>query len=312
MAAAAMGATDILITRLDSAPEPLARLAALSQQVALSVVIDHYAAALTLHQALWPVAAGPSPGSQIGLVIAVNCGADLRGIRAGHDTWTLARGVERLRGLKIAGLVVDDERPIYLDCILGTESTHVPPTASSHHADWTDDAVRSRRHLLVQTARRLPVSGPVVERRSVWCHWSELRQPAVLRGLADAGITEVRSMVSKEAEQPVASTLAVLGPGAAADGPNGADGPLVKHRLDCTVIGRPQLERAVLALGQVDLQELLGPDAVLARPPRMSVTVGREAEIVAIGREWSIVRLGPAARRWRIGDRVAVELSTWV
>ena len=96
---ASAGIRDILIADLPAGIRQIRRIAALCRGVDLVVACDHYVQAATLS------AECTRQGVTCRTLVNINIGMNQTGVRPGHDAFQLARGIERLPGLKLAGIM---------------------------------------------------------------------------------------------------------------------------------------------------------------------------------------------------------------
>lgn len=94
---AAAGARSILLAHSIVGSDRTRRLAGLCHDLELIVSCDHYVQADQLSSECF------RQGTICRVLVEVNVGMDRTGVRPGHDTLELARGIERLPGLKLAG-----------------------------------------------------------------------------------------------------------------------------------------------------------------------------------------------------------------
>ena len=93
------GIRDILIAHLPVGPGRVRRLAALCQTAIPVVTCDHYVQAEPLS------AECVRQGVTCRILVDINIGMDRTGVRPGRDAIELARGIERLPGLQLVGIM---------------------------------------------------------------------------------------------------------------------------------------------------------------------------------------------------------------
>lgn len=103
------GIRDILITGFPVGSQRPKRLAALCRTANLVVTCDHYIQAETLS------AECCRQHVTCRVLVQINIGMDRAGVRPGRDALELACGIERLPGLKLAGIMGDDGHVAAID-----------------------------------------------------------------------------------------------------------------------------------------------------------------------------------------------------
>src|SRR5579871_6427488 len=96
---AAGGVRDILIANMIVGPRKLERVAALRRWADPIVACDHFAQVEPLAEVC------RSRGVEVRVIIEVNLGLDRVGVTPGKDTLALAQAIDRLKGVKFAGIM---------------------------------------------------------------------------------------------------------------------------------------------------------------------------------------------------------------
>lgn len=96
---AAAGNREILIAHLPVGPRRIERISKLCATTDLIITCDHYVQARSLSDEC------VRRSVTCRVLIDINIGMDRTGVRPGHDALQLARGIERLPGLKLTGIM---------------------------------------------------------------------------------------------------------------------------------------------------------------------------------------------------------------
>lgn len=253
------GIRDILIANMLADRTKLERVAALCRIADPIVACDHFVQAEAL------AAVCRERGVECRTIIEVNIGMDRVGVRPGSDFRDLARGMAKLPGIRLAG-------------IMGYEG---------HLLRVEDRAEKSER---INTAIAL-----LVEQRDLMvadglpCEIVSAGGTGSYQITADCdGITELQAGGGIFADPYYARRCGLAG----------LDPALI---VIGTVVSRPKLERAVIDCGRKTINQELEPPtvkgAVNGRPLPDAVVTGLSAE-------HGILQLGPQSQDLKIGDKI--------
>jgi len=214
---AAGGIRDILIANMIVGPRKLERVAALTRWADPIIACDHFAQVEPLAQVC------RARGVQVRVLIEVNVGLDRVGIRPGKDTLELAQAIDRLKGVKLAG-------------IMGYEG-HLLQVADPAEKE---QKIRDNMALLVGCQEQIAKSGigcDIVSAGGTGSYQYTVKCPGVTEVQAGGGIFMDPYYRDKCQVKDLDFALTVL----------------------ATVVSRPTLERAILDAGR----KTLNPDVAM-------------------------------------------------
>lgn len=253
------GVQDILIAHCIVGEAKVQRVAALCRTARPIVCCDHYVQAEQLSQACAAAAV------TCRVLIEVNIGLHRIGVRPGPDTRDLARGIVRLPGIELAG-------------IMGYEG----------HLLAIADRDEKRERLVAAMQVLTEVRDQLLEDR-LPCPIVSAGGTGSYQVTADcAGITELQAGGGIFADPFYTDAC-------------GATGLTPSLSLISTVVSRPKLERAVLDCGRKSLCPDVHPPAVIGVVDGRLLP---DAEITMHSAEHLTLELGPQSRDLQIGDRV--------
>ncbi len=214
---AAGGVRDILIANMIVGPRKIERVAALRRWADPIIACDHFAQVSPLAEVC------RSHGVEVRMLIEVNTGLDRVGVCPGKDTLELAQAIDRLKGVKFAG-------------IMGYEG-HLLQIAEPAEKERK---IRENMALLVSCKEQIVKSGiacGIVSAGGTGSYHYTVKCPGVTEVQAGGGIFMDPFYRTKCQVQDLDYALTVL----------------------ATVVSRPTLERAVLDAGR----KTMNPDVAL-------------------------------------------------
>lgn len=255
------GVRDVLIAHCVVGGPKVERVARMCRQADLLAACDHYVQAEQLSHAC------RAAGVVCRVLIEINVGMHRTGVRPGPDARELARGIERLPGLRLAGL-------------MGYEG-HLLNVADPEEKR---NSINSAMAMLAEVQEQLRSDGlpcEIVSAGGTGSYQISAAAPAVTELQAGGGI--FADPFYTEACQTV--------------------GLAPSLSLVATVVSRPKLERAVLDCGYKSLSPLLHPPHVIGRVEGLPLP---DAEITRFSAEHLTLTLGPGARDVKIGDKLLI------
>jgi D-serine deaminase-like pyridoxal phosphate-dependent protein len=255
------GIRDVLIANMLAGRTKLERVAALCRIADPIVACDHFVQAEAL------AAVCRERGVECRVIIEVNVGMDRVGIRPGSDFRDLARGIAKLSGVKLVG-------------IMGYEG-HLLRVENRAEKE---ERINAAMALLVEQ-RDIMVSDGLT------CEIVSAGGTGSYQITADcAGITELQAGGGIFADPYYARKC-------------GLEGLAPALTVIGTVVSRPKLERGVIDCGRKTInQELEAPTikcAINGRPLPDAVFTGLSAE-------HGILQLGPQSQDLKIGDKIEI------
>lgn len=244
------GIRDILIAHMPVGAARVDRIARLCQSADLIVTCDHFAQAEPLASACSQL------GQRCRVLVDINIGMNRTGVSPGRDAVELARAIDRLPGLQLAG-------------IMGYEG-HAMPLMD---ADAKHRLIRESLGLLIQSRDHFLRSG-------LCCDIVSAGGTGSLSYAAQCdGITELQSGGGIFGD-PFYTRM----PGV----------PEYQAALTvlCTVVSRPTLERAVLDAGRKAITAEMHPPLVKAFPDAKVVMHSAEHIVLELGSESRDLRIG--------------------
>lgn len=256
---AAAGLRDILIAHCVVGGPKVERVARLCEQAAPIVCCDHYVQAEQLS------AACAARGVVCRVLIEINLGLHRTGVRPGPDARDLARGVARLPGLRLAGLMGYEGHLLTLPDL-----------------DEKRTRIASAMGMLEEVRDQLLADGlpcEIISAGGTGSYQITAESPCVTELQAGGGIFADPFYLDECRAVGLTPSLALL----------------------ATVVSRPKLERAVLDCGRKSLSPQVHPPQVigLAGGPPLP-----DAEITQFSAEHLTLTLGPQSRDVTIGDKL--------
>ncbi len=256
---AAAGIRDILIAHCVVGAPKVERVARLCAHAEPLVCCDHYVQAEQLS------AACTARGVVCRVLIEINIGLHRSGVRPGPDARDLARGIARLPGLRLAGLMGYEGHLLTL------------PDLDEKRA-----RIASAMGMLEEVRDQLHADGlpcEIVSAGGTGSYQITADCPAVTELQAGGGIFADPFYLEECRAVGLSPSLALL----------------------ATVVSRPKLERAVLDCGRKSLSPQIHPPQVvgLAGGPALP-----DAEITQFSAEHLTLTLGPQSRDVTIGDKL--------
>ena len=209
----AAGFRSVLITIPIVHPEGLTRVSALASQAELTVVIDHFRHAELLSQAL--LAAVLSASLSADVLIDVDLGRRVTGVRPGPDSALLAAAIARLPNIRLRGVYVDVR-----------ECTTTGPNGS---ALSFEESIGVAAH-----CRR------IIEAGGIPC-------AEIVSGQSHVAALSAMSAVTVVMASPLSAGTKSTGQGAA----HLNDNSKAALELVCSVVSRPSLEWCVIDAGRL-------------------------------------------------------------
>lgn len=256
---AAAGIRELLIAHCVVGERKLERVARLAQTADPIVCCDHYVQAEMLSHAC------VRAGVRCRVLIEVNIGLHRIGVRPGPDTLNLARGLARLEGVTLAG-------------VMGYEGHLLTIADPAEKRTRIRDAIG----MLLEARDQLLSAGcpcPIVSAGGTGSYQ--------LTGEID-GVTELQAGGGIFADPFYTDAC-------------GATGLTPSLALLATVVSRPKLERAILDCGRKSLSPEVHPPQVIGRAEGRPLP---DAAITQWSAEHLTLDLGPQSRELHIGDKV--------
>jgi D-serine deaminase-like pyridoxal phosphate-dependent protein len=255
------GIADVLIANVIVGPQKLERLAGLLRHGTPIVVVDHFAQAEALSEACH------RRGARCRVLIEINIGLNRIGVRPGVDTFELARGISKLQGIQIAG-------------IMGYEG-HL---LAIPDADEKRTKIQAAMALLMEMHTAIEADGiplPIVSAGGTGSYQVTSQCP---------GITELQAGGGIFGDPYYTERCGVVGLAPAL-------------RLIATVISRSKLERAVLDCGRKAIHPDIHPPRVIGTTSGRPLN---DAVVTAVNAEHMVLELGPQSQDLKIGDKVEI------
>lgn len=247
---AADGITDLLLAHLPVGAARQRRIAALCHTANPVVTCDHYVQAESLS------AECLRQGVICRVLIDVNIGMDRTGIRPGRDAIELAQGIDRLPGLKLAG-------------IMGYEG-HVMRMAD---AQQKFDSIAASHEILTSTCDLFDRDG-------------------LCRDIVSAGGTgSLRQALACEVLTEVQAGGAIFGDPFYTEMPN-VTGYEPALTVLCTVVSRPSFNRAVLDAGRKAITGEYHSPVVQGWPDARMTMHNAEHIVLELGNSSTALRIG--------------------
>ena len=256
---AAAGIRDILIANMIVGEPKLERVAALCRTADPIVACDHFVQA----EALAEVCRRREVECRV--VIEVNIGMDRVGIRPGADFRDLSRGIARLKGVRLAG-------------IMGYEGhlLRVPDP------DEKRERIAAAMALLVEQRDQLQADGlpcEIVSAGGTGSYQITADSPGITELQAGGGIFADPCYINQCGLAGLEPSLFVI----------------------ATVTSRPKLERAITDAGRKTINPDLEPPVIKGTVSGRPLP---DAEITGLSAEHGILALGPQSQDLRIGDKI--------
>lgn len=255
------GIRDILIANMVVGQQKLERLAGLCRFGNLIQAVDHFVQAETLSEVCGRL------GVRCRVILEVNVGLNRVGVRPGHDTMDLARGISKLPHVDLVG-------------IMGYEG---------HLLTITDEEEKRKQILsamavLGDNAAQMKKAGiccDIVSASGTGSYQVTVDSPHITETQAGGGTFADPFYIERCGVKGLKPALMVI----------------------ATVVSRPTLERAVLDSGRKSIHPDIHPPSVVAiaggRPLIDATNPALSAEHLALD-------LGPDAQNLKIGDKVVV------
>jgi D-serine deaminase-like pyridoxal phosphate-dependent protein len=256
---AAAGVRDLLIAHCIVGETKVDRVARLARSADPIVCCDHYAQAEMLSHAC------VRAGVRCRVLIEVNMGLHRIGVRPGPDTLNLARGIARLPGVTLAG-------------VMGYEGHLLTIRDPAEKRTRIGDSIG----MLLESRDQLRAAGweyPIVSAGGTGSYQ--------ITGEID-GVTELQAGGGMFGDPFYTDAC-------------GATGLRPALSLLSTIVSRPKLERAVLDCGRKSLSPEVHPPAVIGRAEGRPLP---DATITQWSAEHLTLDLGPQSRELHIGDKV--------
>ncbi len=256
---AAAGIRDILIANMIVGEPKLERVAALCRTADPIVACDHFVQA----EALAEVCRRREVECRV--VIEVNIGMDRVGIRPGADFRDLSRGVARLKGVRLVG-------------VMGYEGhlLRVPDPTEKR------TRINAAIALLVEQRDQMRADGldcGIVSAGGTGSYQITADCPGVTELQAGGGIFADPCYINQCSLEDLRPALTVL----------------------ATVTSRPKLERAVIDAGRKTINPDLEPPVIKGTVSGRPLP---DAAITGLSAEHGILSLGPQSQDLRIGDKI--------
>lgn len=255
------GVRDILIANMIAGEPKLERVAALCGRADPIVAVDHFVQAESLAEVC------RRRGVSCRIVIEVNIGMDRVGIRPGSDFRDLSRGVARLMGVRLAG-------------VMGYEG-HLLRVADRAEKR---ERINAAMALLVEQRDQLVRDGlpcEIVSGGGTGSYQITADCPGVTEIQAGGGIFADPCYIRQCGLEGLAPAVTIL----------------------ATITSRPKLERAITDTGrktmdwEAERPQVKGTVEGRALP---------DAEVTHLSAEHGILRLGPQSQDLKIGDKIEI------
>ena len=244
------GILDLLIAHLPVGLRRTRRMAQLCRSSNLIVTCDHYVQAIALSEACM------AHSVRCRVLVDINIGMDRTGVRPGRDALELARGIERLPGLKLAG-------------IMGYEG----------HALQTTNADEKRRHIDAAMGI-LSHAKDLYQRNGLCCEI-----------VSASGTGSLQDALRCEAVTEVQAGGAIFGDPYYLQFP-GVDDFQPALSVLSTVVSRPAFDRAVLDAGRKAITTEKHPPTVKGWPDARIVSLSTEHTVLELGPSSRELRIG--------------------
>ncbi|REJ97550.1 MAG: DSD1 family PLP-dependent enzyme [Planctomycetota bacterium] len=258
---AAAGIRDILIANMLFGEPKFERVAALCRHADPIVACDHFAQAEGL------AAVCTRRGVTCRMVIEVDIGLNRVGIRPGPDFLDLARGISKLEGVRLAG-------------VMGYEG-HLLRVEDPDEKRQKIDAAMA---LLVEQRDQMVSDGlncEIVSAGGTGSYQYSADCPGITEMQAGGGIFADPYYVDAMGLKELRSSLRVL----------------------ATVVSRPSLERAVTDTGRKTIHPDLAMPVARGRVNGRPLT---DAVFTGLSAEHGVLKLGPDSQDLQIGDKIEV------
>jgi len=288
---AAAGFASLILTRPVVDPDALTRLSKVAASAQITVVVDHFRQAELLSHAMI------SAGTSAEILIDVDLGQQTTGVRPGPDSVRLAAAVNRLSGVRLRGVFVDDRN-------LGLQP-------DGQQASGFSEVLAIARHCqrMIQ-ADNMACDEIVTGQAQFNAAWQAsgvsvvLGDPLIPSDAAATSADETENHRREKNETRKAeSNHGEIKDGSITDG--------VAVELVARVLSRPSLEWCVVDVGAADLGELDSRAVYHSVSPKRSghrnlTTRPRGGSLLHVRTDVSTLALSCESLDLRIGDEVVI------